>query len=329
MQEEETFCELSEKLTEKTMINMIYGQLSLQIRGKISREGVNTFQDLLQQAREIEMMLSEKRHDIIEAKPKAHESSERPIEQCTYCRKRNHLAENCFKKIEAEKHKQIKSTEAKLNCYGCGAEGYYRSNCPNCNKELFDTREQKLDFNSLHTTLVGRNVPLVNINVLGLNGEAYFDTAARTSVAGFQLYQKLKQKGVTFQKVYAEIILADGISKKEVVYSTKVDIILGKRLKKIRFICLPNAIGNRTLIGIDFLQDNGIVLDLAQQTWYYKDDPATIFACKTHHPQINISMVEKVNVKPDEVTEFLAWFESGNNEYSPGSINKIFGNSIP
>ncbi|XP_061393470.1 protein still life, isoforms C/SIF type 2-like, partial [Musca vetustissima] len=173
------FAQLSEKLSEKTMIDMLFGQLNSQIRGAISRTSVKTFQELLQQAREIEMNISENRQENKDEKSKLPQSNEKSFLRCTYCRKKNHLAENCFKKIEAEKHKKVKANESKLNCYGCGMEGYYRSNCPNCNMK--NEQEKPLDFNSLHTTMVGSDVPLVDINVYALKGEAYFDTAARTT----------------------------------------------------------------------------------------------------------------------------------------------------
>lgn len=81
----------------------------------------------------------------------------------------------------------------------------------------------------------------MKINVAGLNGEAYFDTTARTNVTGYLLYHKLIQKGVIFNKVCAEIVLADGIPNNEIVHYTTVDIIIGNRLKKIKFIFLPKA----------------------------------------------------------------------------------------
>lgn len=43
---------------------------------------------------------------------------------------------------------------------------------------------------------------------------------------------------------------------------------------------------------------------------------------------VNNIMVSE-NVMPDEVKDFLSWFEKANNEYSPGGIKRIFGNSIP
>lgn len=68
------FAQLSEKLSEKTILNMIFGQLNFQIRGKLSRDNINTFQDLLQQSREIEMTISENKYECREIKPNSQET---------------------------------------------------------------------------------------------------------------------------------------------------------------------------------------------------------------------------------------------------------------
>ena len=54
---------------------------------------------------------------------------------------------------------------------------------------------KKLYFNTMQSTsaIVGIICPMVNININGLNGQAIFGTGARTSVAGYQLFQKLKE----------------------------------------------------------------------------------------------------------------------------------------
>lgn len=111
----------------------------------------------------------------------------------------NPTIDTCYKKIEKDGKGSMKSKESTLNCYGCGASGYYRSNCPNCSKWSSTNATEKLDCNALHTAIVGRNVPTVGINIEGLDGEAYFDT--RTSVAGFTLYQKLRSKNIQFQSL--------------------------------------------------------------------------------------------------------------------------------
>ena len=39
---------------------------------------------------------------------------------------------------------------------------------------------------------------------------------------------------------------------------------------------MPSARDNRTLLGIDFLERIAVVLDLAQRTWHFKDEPKQI-----------------------------------------------------
>lgn len=336
------FAQLKERLPESTIINMIFSQISIQIREKIPRESVKTFQELLYKARDIELSINENKTEG----NKTFSSSEKPQIRCSYCRKKNHTADVCYKRIEIEK--RGKPEENKINCYGCGAVGYYRSNCPTCNNRNILESPKTLDFNSIQTTLVGHDVPTVEINVNGLNGEAYLDTAARTSVAGYYLFQKLVEKEVKFQKVFAEITLADGAARKEVVCSTIVDIIIGKRLKRIRFICLPNARCNRTLLGIDFLEQAGIVMDLAQRVWYFKDEPKEFFKFKTKTVNVKGIAVSQAHIEDAQpksssnLQDFMSWFESNCKEnpplgelyskpenYSPGGLFKIFEDSLP
>ncbi|GFT00894.1 retrovirus-related Pol polyprotein from transposon 297 [Trichonephila clavipes] len=40
-----------------------------------------------------------------------------------------------------------------------------------------------------------------------------------------------------------------------------------------KFIILPNAKGNRTLLGTDFLSSAGLVLDVKNTCWYFWDNP--------------------------------------------------------
>ncbi|KAI8116348.1 hypothetical protein CVS40_11568 [Lucilia cuprina] len=257
------FAQLKERLPESTKINMVFSLINIQIREKIARESVETFQDLLSKARDVELLNNENNPQSLK---RSSEVKDNIQIKCSFCRKKNHTADVCYKRLEMEKKK--KPEETKLNCYGCGAVGFYRSNCPTCNYKTVLESPKEMDFHSIQTNIVGRNVPTVEINVSRLKGETYLDTAARTSIAGYFLYKQLVEKKVKFQSVFAEITLADGISRKENVYSTIVDIIIGNRLKRIRFICLPKAKDNRTLLGIDFLEQAGIVMDLAQRTWH-------------------------------------------------------------
>ncbi|KAI8116924.1 Retrovirus-related Pol polyprotein from transposon 17.6 [Lucilia cuprina] len=230
--------------------------------------------------------------------------------------------------------KKKKPEETKLNCYGCGAVGFYRSNCPTCNYKTVLESPKEMDFHSIQTNIVGRNVPTVEINVSGLKGEAYLDTAARTSIAGYFLYKQLVEKKVKFQSVFAEITLADGISRKENVYST--------------IIIEPYS-------ALTLLEQAGIVMDLAQRTWHYKDEPQMIFQFKSKHSKVKDEVyLNQANINDDKpsssnvshINNFVSWFESNNkndseniptlksiyslqNDYSPRGILKIFEDSLP
>ena len=173
------------------------------------------------------MELLNKEISLNEYSQSKEEVVEKAKDRCTFCRKKNHVAEYCYKKLEAERRSKTKAPETTVTCYGCQKPAYYKSNCPDCNNKLRKSSE-KLDFNSMQSSVaaVGRNVPTVDINENGINRQAFFDTGARTSIAGYQLFTKLKEKGLEFEKVVAEITLADGIPRNEIVYSVIADIII-------------------------------------------------------------------------------------------------------
>ncbi|GFU62373.1 hypothetical protein TNCV_318821 [Trichonephila clavipes] len=67
--------------------------------------------------------------------------------------------------------------------------------------------------------------------------------------------------------------LADGHESKVEVYTTSVVIRLERRVICTSLIALPYAKGNRTLLGMDFLQKAGSVLNLRHQNWFFGDKP--------------------------------------------------------
>ncbi|GFR21130.1 hypothetical protein TNCT_636451 [Trichonephila clavata] len=67
--------------------------------------------------------------------------------------------------------------------------------------------------------------------------------------------------------------LADGHKSEVEVYTTSVVIRLEERVIRTQLIILPYAKGNRTLLGMDFLQKAGIVLNLKHRNWFFSDSP--------------------------------------------------------
>ncbi|GBM51282.1 hypothetical protein AVEN_225538-1 [Araneus ventricosus] len=59
--------------------------------------------------------------------------------------------------------------------------------------------------------------------------------------------------------------------------TNQVNVQIKNRVVRTKFIILPESKGNRTLLGLDFLQDAGVVLDLKSRKWYFSDNPHKSF----------------------------------------------------
>ncbi|GFT16346.1 retrovirus-related Pol polyprotein from transposon opus [Nephila pilipes] len=87
------------------------------------------------------------------------------------------------------------------------------------------------------------------------------------------MYQVFKDKGFQFQETSLAISLEDGQQTPDETLTTRVMVEIEERSVLTRFIILPKAKGNRTLIGTDFLSSAGLVLDVRNACWYFWDKP--------------------------------------------------------
>lgn len=160
-----------------------------------------------------------------------------------------------------------------LTCYGCGEPGVIKSRCPKCN--LSGTNSSARFGNVIFQSCSEKHsqLAILNITVNGIFGTACADSGASHCIAGELLYKILKQEGAVFQKMQLTMTLADGGKSQVEAYKTCVDIGLEGRTIKTNLIALPHAKENRTLLGTDFLQDAGVVLDLKGRKWFFKDVP--------------------------------------------------------
>lgn len=246
---------------EEEQLDLVYGLLHIKYRKHVPRSDIKTFSELLEKCRHLESL--EKERGV----PVTHQ----PIKRCSFCGKKGHLFEECYKKIANDKDKQT------ISCYGCGTPGVFRSNCNTCkNKE---TPPKPVAFYTMQTSRLQNSakIPTIEISVKGETGYAYIDTAARTSIAGTKLYHTLKRLGTKFEQRQADVILADGAIKQTSLLSATVDIIMGQRILPTTFSVMPDANDNRTLLGIDFLEASGIILNLPQRVWYFIDNPKETF----------------------------------------------------
>ncbi|KFM72949.1 hypothetical protein X975_25427, partial [Stegodyphus mimosarum] len=58
------------------------------------------------------------------------------------------------------------------------------------------------------------------------------------------------------------MVLADGKERNVQALTTMVNLNVEGKIVRMKFIALPKAKGNRTLLGTDFLQAAGIVLNI-------------------------------------------------------------------
>ncbi|GFX11356.1 transposon Tf2-6 polyprotein [Trichonephila clavipes] len=144
------------------------------------------------------------------------------------------------------------------------------SKCLDCNPSKGDPAHFGiLRINSLSSS--NRNAVL-RISINGVTGTAFADSGASHSIAGETLYTFLLQQGAAFEKTVISLSFADGIVTQKEVLRTFQTVILEGRKFKIPFIILPDAKNNSTLLGVDFLEKAGIVLNFRKNCWTFCDD---------------------------------------------------------
>ncbi|GFW17008.1 retrovirus-related Pol polyprotein from transposon 412 [Trichonephila clavipes] len=95
--------------------------------------------------------------------------------------------------------------------------------------------------------------------------------------------------------------LADGKQTTGEALTTQVIVEIERRLVLTKFIILPKAKGNRTLLEKDFLSSVGLVLDVKNTCWYFWDNPTHKypFGEELHTP----SIVEKMSSNTCQLRE--------------------------
>ncbi|KAF9413744.1 hypothetical protein HW555_008190 [Spodoptera exigua] len=271
--------------TESQQIDLIFPLIRLDIRNRMPRDTLPTFYQLLETARGIEETLHE-----YAASSETGETGNAPGKKvkirCTFCKNLGHTADVCRKKKRAEgtlsasvKDVSEGQTQApspsqpKFSCYGCGAPGVYRSNCSTCKKSSSPVKKENVAFCAVDAPEETQSRPVVFVEVDGQKGTAFMDTCAKVSVASYSLYQSLLKSGCKFIEKTVDLTLADGIKKEQVVLVCKAVVNLNGRNIATRFIVLQEARDNRTLLGVDFLQKAGVVINMPQYTWSFIDEP--------------------------------------------------------
>ncbi|GFW83200.1 uncharacterized protein TNCV_3237471 [Trichonephila clavipes] len=88
------------------------------------------------------------------------------------------------------------------------------------------------------------------------------DTGASHTIAGEKMFKFLQEYDVTFTNKMISFMMADGIRQTIMALSTVVDLYIEGKVIPTEFLVLPDPEGNMTLLGLDFLNAAGIVLDV-------------------------------------------------------------------
>ncbi|XP_026331519.1 uncharacterized protein LOC113238882 [Hyposmocoma kahamanoa] len=293
------FTQLPTEHSEIQQLDMVFGQLNIKIKEKIPRNSIANFDQLLEAARGVEQLYEDigtRDHLNDKLTPNAYNhgnvaasmAASQRKKKCSFCHLKGHTAADCrkLKRRQSElpvpetPHQNIKTTQApspsqpKFSCYGCGAPGVVRSNCNTCTSiKRRPSQAADISFCAVNVNRTdSRPRPVVFVEIVGIKGTAHIDTCAKTSVASYNLYRQLLARGVAFHKEIVNLTLADGISKTREVLQTRVPVTLEHRVIGTTFIVLPESKDNRTLLGIGFIQDAKMVLNLPQFTWEFLDD---------------------------------------------------------
>ncbi|GFR18361.1 retrovirus-related Pol polyprotein from transposon 297 [Trichonephila clavata] len=99
------------------------------------------------------------------------------------------------------------------------------------------------------------------------------ETGASHTIAGEKLFKFLQEHGITFTNKVISFMMADGIRQTITALRTVVDLYIEGKVIPTEFLVLPEAKGNKTLLGLDFLNAAGIVLDVQGGKWHFSGNP--------------------------------------------------------
>ncbi|GFT86242.1 transposon Ty3-G Gag-Pol polyprotein [Nephila pilipes] len=170
-----------------------------------------------------------------------------------------------------------KEEPSEVVCCGCGTPGVIKPKCPSCKGK--DKRNHGT-FSSVilqSASCPSKQLATLEVTISGVMGITCTDTAAAHSIAGKTLYHILKKQGTTFSTGSLTVYLADGSKIEREINTTCVQIRLGGRTLPLNLVVIPGAKNNNTLLGMDFLESSGIVLNVKRETWLFDDQPKRQF----------------------------------------------------
>ncbi|GFV27713.1 retrovirus-related Pol polyprotein from transposon 297 [Trichonephila clavipes] len=159
-----------------------------------------------------------------------------------------------------------------IKCYGCGTHGVVKSKCPKCSR----ANEMETAVNCMTLFNLNSNLNPTSVIILKIFGEKIAvcaDTGASHTIAGEKMFKFLQEHDVTFTNKRISFMMADGIRQTIMALSTVVVLYIEGKVIPTEFLVLPDAKGNKNLLGLDFLNAAGIVLDVQGGKLHFSGKP--------------------------------------------------------
>ncbi|GFV09031.1 uncharacterized protein TNCV_1151161 [Trichonephila clavipes] len=158
---------------------------------------------------------------------------------------------------------QVPNERSTLRCYDRGKQGEIKPRCPTCNPNSSQRTDEATNHINAYTAQTrSPRLTLIDTTFCGIKGRVCADTGSSHSMAGERMYQIFKDKELLFQEATLAMSLADGQQTTGEALTTQVMVEIERRSILTKFIILPKAKGNRTLLGTDFLSSAVFVLDV-------------------------------------------------------------------
>ncbi|GFX15746.1 retrovirus-related Pol polyprotein from transposon 17.6 [Trichonephila clavipes] len=156
-----------------------------------------------------------------------------------------------FKKPECPPKREyshlVPNERSPRRCYGCRKQGVIKSRGPTCNLNASQRTDVAINHINAYTAQTRSPLlTLIDITFCGIKGH-------ETTLA---------------------MSLEDGQKTTGEALTTQVMVEIEGRSVLTKFIILPKAKGNRTLLGTDFLSSAGLILDVKNTCWYFWDNPS-------------------------------------------------------
>ncbi|GFU31286.1 transposon Ty3-I Gag-Pol polyprotein [Trichonephila clavipes] len=159
-----------------------------------------------------------------------------------------------------------------IRCYGCGTPGVIKSKCPKCTKaNEMETAVDCMTLFNLNSNLYPTS--MIVLKIFEEKIAVRTDTGASHTIAGEKMFNFLQEHDVTFTNKRISFMVADGIRQTIMALSIVVDLYIEGKVIATEFLVLPDAKGNKTLLGLDFLNAAGIVLHVQGGKWHCSGNP--------------------------------------------------------